>query len=156
MENEDKQAVRWLQAFCRKLDRDSGVNQPLNEFKSESFAAVHLGDDAALAEDEAVRMIPLADCRDLRQRLPWLGGALRVYQQERRPDDVKAKYIAVVETSGVQPAQQSGELRVVLSASSGKRTEVLLSFDYPSAEFPDWLPTDESQLKLECYADDLA
>lgn len=154
MNNEDKQAVRWLQAFCRKLDRDSGVNQPLNEFESKSFAAVHLG--ATVAEDRVFKMIPLADCRDLRQRLPWLGGMLRVYQQERRPDGTAAKYIAAVETTEVEVGQQGGELRVVLSASNGKRSEVLLSFDVRGQEFPNWLPAEESQLRLNCHADDAA
>ena len=133
-----------------------GIKQLLGGFRRESFVAVHLGDEAVAAEPDVVRVIPLADCPGLRQRLPWLGGALRVYQQERRPDQTTAKFTAFAETLDVGPNEQGGELRVVLSASDGKRSEVLLSFDFPSSEFPLRLSADESQLTLECYADSAA
>lgn len=130
-----------------------GIKQLLSEFRNESFVAAHLGKDVAPADTDVVRVIPLADCPGLRQRLPWLGGVLRVYQQERRSDQSTAKYVAFVETLNVEPNQQNGELKVVLAANGGKRSEVLLSFDYSSCEFPVRLPVDESQLTLECYAD---
>jgi hypothetical protein len=133
-----------------------GIKQLLSEFKNESFAAVHLGDEVVAAEPDVVRVIPLADYPGLRQRLPWLGGTLRVYQQERRPDQTTAKFTAFAETLDVGPNEQAGGLRVVLSASDGERSEVLLSFDFPSCEFPLRLDTDESQLTLECYADSAA
>jgi hypothetical protein len=133
-----------------------GIKRLLSEFRNESFVAAHLGNDVAPAETDVVRVIPLADCPGLRQRLPWLGGVLRVYQQERRPDQSTAKYVAFVETLNVEPNQQNGELKVVLAANGGKRSEVLLSFDYSSCEFPVRLPADESQLTLECYANNIA
>ena len=133
-----------------------GIKQLLSEFTTESFAAVHLGDDVVAAEPDIVRVISLADYPGLRQRLPWLGATLRVYQQERRSDQTTAKFTAFAETLDVGPNEQAGELRVVLSASDGKRSEILLSFDFPSCEFPLRLPADESQLTLECYADSAA
>jgi hypothetical protein len=133
-----------------------GIKQLLSEFRNESFVAAHLGDDVAPADTDVVRVITLADCPGLRQRLPWLGGVLRVYQQERRSDQSTAKYVAFVETLNVEPNQQNGELKVVLTANGGKCSEVFLSFDYSSCEFPVRLPADESQLTLECYANNIA
>lgn len=133
-----------------------GIKRLLSEFRNESFVAAHLGDDVAAAETDVVRVISLADCPGLGQQLPWLGDTLRLYQQERSPDQSTAKYIAFVETLKVEPNQQNGELKVVLAANSGERSEVLLSFDFPACEFPVPLPADEHQLTLDCYADNVA
>jgi hypothetical protein len=150
-------AKRFGEAVERAVEQVAfGIKRLLSEFRSESFVAAHLGDEVATAETDVVRVISLVDCPGLRQRLPWLGATLRVYQQERSPDQSTAKYIACVETLEVEPNRQNGELRVILAANSGKRGEVLLSFDFQSCEFPISLPADECQLTLECYADNVA
>ncbi|MCX6925896.1 MAG: hypothetical protein NT154_22220 [Verrucomicrobia bacterium] len=124
----------------------------LSEFRSEPFAA-HLGHEATAAGTDVFRVISLANCPELRQRLPWLGATLRVYQQERSPDQGTAKYIACVEILDIEPERQKGELRVVLEAKDGRRSETRLCFDYPARFFPAQMPADESQLTFQCHAE---
>lgn len=133
-----------------------GLKHLLSEFGLESFAAAHLGNDVTETKDEVLRIIPLVDRPELCQQLPWLGDMLRIYQHERHSGEGTANYVAFVETVEVEPNQQHGELRVILTSNDCEQAEILLSFDFPSCEFPIRLPADESQVTLECYADNAA
>jgi hypothetical protein len=70
----------------------------------------------------------------LAEQIPWAGPVLRIVSQS---DSERGVWVASISR---RPATvKKGTLRVVLKDDSGKRSEVSLTFGYPTAQFPERL-----------------